>query len=131
MPTPLSHLLKRNPDNEPVCGFGFRPEILDDPAPVGVMWKAKRDVLDHVDAMSGFRPSAPFDGGPDRRFPRAGVRPGASGRWKLTLWDEEGVMHPLPFKSQWHDTAQEAFDFGQFIISSHWKAGTRLDGMGR
>ncbi|MFK0005501.1 hypothetical protein ACIQTZ_00460 [Paenarthrobacter sp. NPDC090520] len=125
----LSHFLKRNADNEPVCGCGFRPEILDDPAPVGIMWKARRDVLDHVDAMSGYRPSAPFDGSPDRRFPRAGVRPGASGRWKLTLWDEEGVMHPQP--NPWYDTCQEAFDQGHLIIGTHWKAGSRLNGMGR
>ncbi|WP_179017448.1 hypothetical protein [Paenarthrobacter nitroguajacolicus] len=131
MTTTPSHFLKRNADNEPVCGCGFRPEILDDPAPVGIQWKAKRDVLDHVDAMSGFRPSAPFDVAPDCRYPRAGVRPGASGRWKLTLWDERGVMHALPSEHQWHDTAREAFDYGQLIIHNHRKAGTRLNGMGR
>ncbi|MGO4143691.1 hypothetical protein AB4Y77_01285 [Paenarthrobacter sp. YAF11_1] len=130
MKTP-SHFLKRNADNEAVCACGFRPEILDDPAPVGLQWKAKRDVLDHVDAMEGYRPSAPFEGNQDRRFPRAGVRPGASGRWKLTLWDEPDVTHPISKENQWHDTAREAFDFGQLIISTHWKAGTRLNGMGR
>lgn len=125
--TKTKHFLKRNADNEPVCSCSFRPEILNDPAPVGIMWKARRDVLDHVDAMSGLRPSAPFKGHPDRRFPRAGVRPGASGRWKLTLWDEEGVMHPQP--DPWFDTAQEAFDHGHLVIGTHWKAGTRLNGM--
>ncbi|QSZ53297.1 hypothetical protein RI444_15320 [Paenarthrobacter sp. AT5] len=125
----LRHFLKRNPDNEAVCACGFRPDILDDPAPVGVRWKAKRDVLDHVEKVLGLRPAAPFESNQEQRFPRAGVRPGANGRWRLTLWDEEGVMHPQP--DPWFDTAQEAFDQGHLIIGTHWKAGSRLNGMAR
>ena len=124
-----NHFLKRNPDNEPVCACGFRPEILDQPAPVGLRWKAKRDARNHGQAVLGLRPAAPFETNHDRSFPRAGVRPGPNGRWKLTLWDEADVSHPVP--EPWHDTAREAFDYGQLIIHNHRKAGTRLNGMGK
>lgn len=118
-----NHDLRRNADNEPVCVCGYRPEILDDPAPVGKQWKARTAVLEHAKALNedaarrssdvvrfaedllGHEllpwqarilqrgPEVPFVVTERTRFPRAGVRPLSTGEWRLTLWDEPDVVH--------------------------------------
>lgn len=128
--TTIEHTMTRNEANEPVCGCGFRPDILDSGAPVGVAWKAKRDVLNHVVDLTS-RPrsaSSPFEGGPDRRYPRAGVRPLPSGRWLLTLWDAPDVVHHIDAEDQEYTDMQSALDYGNLRIGACRRAGTDLSG---
>lgn len=157
----LEHGLRRNPDNEPVCACGYRPEILDSIAPVGKQCKAKTSVLNHAEALnekadcSGSdvvrfaeealgleltpwqeallrRLYAPFVVTDRTRFPRAGVRPLPSGEWKLTLWDEPDVMHAWEDpRDAIHPDRYTACVTGQLIIGAHRQAGTRLNGLGR
>lgn len=114
-----SHFLTRNPDNEHICGgCGFRPAILDDPAPIGKSWKAKNAVIEHLRALRPSyltrSPRDPFHANHERRFPRAGVRRGDDGKWIVTLWDEEGVMHVWENSDNAeHLHRLDAFDFAQ------------------
>lgn len=150
-----NHGLTRNSENEPVCACGYRPEILDEPAPVGKQWKARTAVLDHAKArnedeaaLRGERiyspeeirafgeihfndrakrsPDAPFIV-QDARYPRAGVRPTADGRWLLTLWDDEDVRHPIAEPE--FDELAKAFDYGWLTIGACRQSGTSLNGM--
>ncbi len=130
------HLLVRNKHGEPVCACGFRPEILGAAGekPVGAQWKAKADVLNHVDTARDLperkpNPSDPFDVGAERVYPRAGVRRRPDGSWLLTLWDGPDIAHELHEGSAEHTTRYNAFCTGQMIIDSHWRAGTRLNGL--
>lgn len=133
-----NHGLARNADNETVCLCGYRPEIWDKPAPVGKQWKAKSMVLAHAAALTpqatvltALRsPVDPFPAKHVRRFPRAGVRRAEDGKWIVTLWDEEGVVHAW----QQEDNAEhvdrvDAFDFAHWFIKSHRDLGLRLNGM--
>lgn len=135
--TNQAHDLTRNQANEPICRCGYRPEILDELAPVGKQWKAKQIVLDHADALNlpqaapRRSPDGSFRPGDFAKYPRAGVRRLPDGQWWITLWDQEGVMHawddPAAAK---HGTRFEAFTFAWMLLSWHRVAGTRLNGMG-
>lgn len=122
------HGLTRNEVNEPVCLCGLRPAILDELAPVGRLWKAKKVVLDHADAMNDRVTPAPSD--PflvdHAKFPRAGVRRTEDGQWLLTLWDDMGIQHHIDepeFKSR-----KDAFDYGWMTIGACRQSGTNLNG---
>lgn len=149
------HFLTRNPGNEPVCSCGFRPEILDDPAPVGQQWKAKTAVLEHIDAMAGNvvrfaeaalgtelqpwqqqvlkqalrSPEAPFTGRHAMKYPRAGVRQTEDGRWLLTLWDGDGTVHVIDKEYRTHPDRDAAFTQGWLTIGACRQSGTNLNGM--
>ena len=131
-----NHGLARNLDNEPVCLCGYRPEILDNLAPIGKQWKAKKIVIDHVTALNPTpayalrSPDAPFRSMEDAKYPRAGVRLRADGQWIITLWDEEGVAHAWEHRANAeHPTRLEAFNYAQWFIKSHRDVGVRLNGM--
>jgi hypothetical protein len=123
-----NHGLTRNQVNEPVCLCGYRPEVLDDLAPVGKEWVAKKVVLDHAEALNEGVVPAPSD--PflvdNAKYPRAGVRRTEAGQWLLTLWDGMGIQHHIDepeFKSR---TA--AFDYAWMTIGACRQAGTNLNG---
>ena len=122
------HFLTENPDNEHVCGCGYRPAVLDDLAPVGKQWMARQVVLDHVRALSDSPAPAPSD--PflvdDASFPRAGVRRTETGKWLLTLWDGMGVQHHISEPEFANRT--DAFDYGWMTIGACRQSGTRLNG---
>lgn len=123
-----SHGLTRNEANEPVCLCGYRPEILDEMAPVGRLWKAKKVVLDHADALNETEvpdPSDPFlvD---NAKYPRAGVRRTQDGQWLLTLWDGMGIQHHID-EPEFKDR-KAAFDYAWMTIGACREAGTNLNG---
>jgi hypothetical protein len=131
-----NHGLARNAENETICLCGYRPEIWDKPAPVGKQWKAKAMVLAHVAALTEQNtvtslrsPQDPFHTSHERRYPRAGVRQGDAGKWIITLWDEEGVVHVWENQDNAeHHNRLDAFDFAQWFIKCHRDAGVRLNG---
>lgn len=123
-----NHGLTRNADNEPVCFCGFRPAILDEPAPVGKAWAAKKVVLDHADALNEGEvpdPSDPFlvD---NAKYPRAGVRRTPEGQWLLTLWDGMGIQHHID-EPEFKDRT-DAFDYGWMTVGACRQSGTNLNG---
>lgn len=134
------HFLKRNPENEPVCSCGYRPDILDSGAPVGKQWKARTAVLDHVQALHACEdctpdeptpprsPADPFVVGELAKYPRAGVRQMADGRWLLMGWDREDVAHGIT-DVPWFDDRAEACEVGRIIIGAHRQSGTDLNGL--
>jgi hypothetical protein len=121
-----THGLARNAENESVCLCGFRPEILDDIAPVGRDWRAKGIILDHAATLNNALPDAPFTGDPEAKYPRAGVRRTQDGQWRLTLWDSPGVQHEL----EEPDFGQlaNAFDYGWLRIGACRESATDLNG---
>lgn len=141
-----NHGLKRNPDNEPVCLCGYRPAILDDPAPVGKQWKAQTAVLDHAKALDEYEAEAAIDSliaprpparaplrspadpfiVPDARYPRAGVRKTDDGRWKLSCWDGDQIVHVID--EPIFDDRVTAFDYGWLTIGACRESGTNLNG---
>lgn len=145
-----NHGLTRNPDNEPVCLCGYRPGILDEAAPVGKQWKARTAVLDHAkalnDAESANEWEAALDalGQPvpapptplrspddpfivhDARYPRAGVRQTEDGRWKLSCWDGDQIVHVID--EPVFDDRVTAFDYGWLTIGACRQSGTNLNG---
>lgn len=143
-----NHFLTRGEGNEPVCGgCGFRPAVLDDFRPWHHRFrKAKIAVLDHAKTFNDFEatlkaaaqpdtviplrsPQDPFHSRHERRFPRAGVRQGDAGKWIITLWDEEGVVHVWENQDNAeHHNRLDAFDFAQWFIKCHRDAGVRLNG---
>ncbi|MEJ1195057.1 hypothetical protein [Pseudarthrobacter sp. CCNWLW207] len=121
-----SHFLTRNPDNDPVCSCGFRPSILEEAAPAGRQWKARTDVLNHADALNEVeRVNAPFLV-KDARYPRAGVRQTDDGRWLLTCWDADRIVHVI--EEPIFDDRVTAFDFGWLTIGACRQNGTNLNG---
>ena len=127
-----NHFLKRNADNEPICSCGYRPQILDDPAPVGQQWKAKAAVLGHVSALTTTdaeprrSPDAPFRVGSEAGFPRAGVRQTEDGRWLLSCWDADRIVHVID--EPIFDDRLTAFDYGYLTIGACRQSGTNLNG---
>jgi hypothetical protein len=61
------------------------------------------------------------------KYPRAGVRPTADGKWRLTLWDSPDVEHELP--EPVFDELDKAFDYGWLRIGACRESGTNLNGM--
>ncbi|MCO4276110.1 hypothetical protein NG701_17045 [Pseudarthrobacter sp. HLT3-5] len=144
-----NHDLRRSPNDEPVCLCGYRPEILDEPAPVGKHWKAKTVVLDHAKALNDAEsanewkaaldalarplpeptplrsPDAPF-AVPEARYPRAGVRQTSDGRWKLSCWDGDQIVHVID--EPVFDDRVTAFDYGFLTIGACRESGTNLNG---
>lgn len=60
------HFLKRNPDNEPICACGFRPDILDavyarwpKEAAAGAAAETKAEVAKAVAGGTALKPPAP------------------------------------------------------------------------
>lgn len=132
-----NHFLKRNHENEPVCACGYRPDILDNGAPVGKQWKARTAVLDHVQALHACddctpalplrSPDAPFNLHPyDVTYPRAGVRQTEDGRWLLTCWDGDQTVHVI--EEPIFDDRVAAFDYGWLTIGACRASGTNLNG---
>jgi hypothetical protein len=146
-----NHGFTRNPDNEPVCLCGYRPAILDEPAPVGKQWKARTAVLDHAKALNDAAaaneweaaldalaqpvaatptplrsPDAPFRASTDPKYPRAGVRRMPSGKWLLSMWDGDQVLHV--FDDPEFDDRKTAFDYGWLTIGACRQSGTNLNG---
>lgn len=121
------HALVRDEKNDPVCACGLRPEILDEAAPVGRAWVAKKVILDHVDACNGHTPSPADPFLVDNAvYPRAGVRRTEEGKWLLTLWDGFGIQHHIDepeFKDQ-----EDAIEYGQMVIGACRDSGTNLNG---
>ncbi|MBT2594753.1 hypothetical protein [Arthrobacter sp. ISL-72] len=129
------HKLTRNQDNFPVCTCGYISPVITPDQPIGLMWKAKADVLNHItDVRNGLapettRPDAPFVGskGVEMKYPRAGVRQTAAGTWLLTCWDSATVFHPLP-EPEFNDR-KTAFDYGYLTIGACRDSGTNLNGI--
>lgn len=119
------HSLTRNEADEPVCECGFRPAVLDTGSPVGVSWKAKSDVLTHINVLT-LRATQPFEARHERKYPRAGVRLAPSGKWMVTLWEAPDVLHG--HEQPFHDTRAEAIDYSGLVIGAHHKTGTTLNG---
>jgi hypothetical protein len=136
------HALTRDEQNLPVCSCGFRPGILDQRglasvAIVGLQWKAKTDVLNHVDEVAKLEgptaersPEAPFRGRHAMKYPRAGVRQTEDGRWLLTLWDGDTIVHVIDEDDRTHADLCTAFSQGWLTIGACRKAGTNLNGVG-
>lgn len=132
----INHFLTRNPDNEPVGSCGYAPEVLDDYRPWagGRLWKAKTAVLDHVTAAAPLfalafqrhSPDAPF-AVQDAKYPRAGVRRTEDGRWLLSCWDRDEILHVID--EPVFDDRVTAFDYGWLTIGACRQSGTRLNGM--
>lgn len=121
-----NHFLTRKSDNEPVCSCGFRPEILDDPAPIGKQWKAQTAILNHADALNeSERVNAPFVV-KDAKYPRAGVRQTDDGRWLLSCWDGDQIVHVI--EEPIFDDRVTAFDYGWLTIGACRESGTNLNG---
>jgi hypothetical protein len=132
------HFLKRNAENEPICSCSYRPDILDDSgaAIVGVQWKAKIDVLEHVEAArlaqlavlhgpARRSPEAPFVV-QDAKYPRAGVRQTEEGGWLLSCWNADRVVHVID--EPVFDDRVKAFDYGWLTIGACRDSGTDLNG---
>ncbi|MGY4543280.1 hypothetical protein ACVWY0_003213 [Arthrobacter sp. UYNi723] len=143
-----NHGLTRNPDNEPVCTCGYSPEVLDDYRPWvgGRLWRAKKDVLDHAEALNDYEarvealawapvalpeptplrsPDAPFTVR-DALYPRAGVRQTGDGRWLLSCWDGDQIIHVID--EPVFDDRVTAFDYGWLTIGACRESGTNLNG---
>lgn len=145
-----SHFLARTYNNDPVCSCGYRPAILDDFRPWSEKQiKAKTDVLDHAKAMNDAEsaneweaaldrlaqpaatpaprrsPDDPFIV-PDAHYPRAGVRRTEDGRWKLSCWDGDQIVHVID--EPIFDDRVTAFDYGWLTIGACRQAGTNLNG---
>ncbi|MET3349615.1 UNVERIFIED_ORG: hypothetical protein ABID57_001287 [Arthrobacter sp. UYEF1] len=74
-------------------------------------------------------PDAPF-AVRHARYPTAGVRQMADGRWKLMGWDRDDVAHVIMDEPYFDDRA-EAFEVGRIIIGAHRQSGTDLNGLGQ
>ena len=74
-------------------------------------------------------PDAPFTGRHSVRYPRAGVRQTEDGRWLLTLWDGDRIVHGIDQEDRTHDDRYTAFSQGWLTVGACWKAGTNLNGM--
>lgn len=146
-----NHDLTRNPENEPVCLCGYRPEILNEAAPVGKQWKARTAVLNHakarndaesvneweaaLDALAQPKPTTPTPlRSPtdpfilsDPRYPRAGVRQTEDGRWRLSCWDGDRIVHVID--EPVFDDRVTAFDYGWLTIGACRQSGTNLNGL--
>lgn len=132
------HVLIRDRQHNPICACGHRPAILDQagPAVVGVQWKAKTDVLNHIDeankdtgnAPVRRSPEAPFTGRHAVQCPRAGVRQTEDGRWLLTLWDGNGIVHVIDPEDRIHDDWHTAVTQGWLTIGACRQSGTNLNG---
>lgn len=132
-----NHELTRTIGNSPVCTCGYRSSILNQTSPVGMQWKAKADVLDHIEAERLLElaalhtparrsPEAPFRTHEDAKYPRAGVRQTPSGEWLLSCWDADRVVHVIDepvFKDR-----VTAFDYGYLTIGACRQSGTNLNG---
>lgn len=133
-----NHILIRDRQHNPICACGYRPAILDQagPAIVGVQWKAKTDVLNHIDEANKREGTAPARRSPDcrfrarhsTRFPRAGVRQTPDGRWLVTLWDADGVVHVIDEEDRIHDDRDTAVAQGWLTVGACWQSGTNLNG---
>lgn len=133
-----NHILIRDRRHNPICACGYRPAILDQegPAVVGVQWKAKTDVLNHVDSMNKAEgsapvrrsPDAPFSGRQAVRYPRAGVRQTEDGRWIVTLRDGDGIVHVIDEEDRIHDDWYTAFTQGWLTVGACVLSGTNLNG---
>lgn len=132
-----NHVLIRDRQNNPICACGYRPSVLDAPAPVGKLWRAKAAVLDHVDEANKLEgnapvrrsPDAPFAGRHSVKYPRAGVRQTEDGRWLLTLWDGDRIVHVIDQEDRTHDDRYTAFSQGWLTVGACREAGTNLNGM--
>lgn len=138
MPKQL-HVLIRDRQDNPMCGCGYRPVILDQdgPAVVGIKWKAKTDVLNHIDAEEKAAqgtapvrrsPQAPFTGRHAVQHPRAGVRQTEDGRWLVTLWDGGRMVPVIDQEDRTHDDPYTAFAQGWMTVGACRQSGTDLDG---
>lgn len=114
-----NHGLTRNPENEPVCRCGFRPDVLDTGAPIGRDWKAKTIILNHAAALNNHVLT----------YPRASVQPTTDGKWHLTLWDAPEVEHALAEDESEFDALADAYDYGALRIGACRRSGTNLNGM--
>ena len=133
-----NHILIRDRQHNPICACGHRPAILDHtgPAIVGVQWKAKTDVLNHIDAANKAEattparrsPDAPFRGRHAATYPRAGVRQTEDGRWLLTLWDGDQIVHVTDEEDRIHDDRYTAVSAGWLTVGACRRSGTNLNG---
>lgn len=136
-----NHFLTRNPNNEPTCSCGYRPAILDEPAPVGKQWKARTAVFEHADALNEAEhllnlkttyaparrsPLDPFHARTEPKYPRAGVRKTEDGRWLLSCWDGDRIVHVID--EPVFDDRVTAFDYAWLTIGACRQAGTNLNG---
>ena len=129
--------LRPDPD-KPVCLCGFAdPDWFINLAVIGMeraKIRARKVILHHVTARTTdlpkrpTSPSDPFEVGPERTYPRAGVRRQPNGKWRLTLWDGPDTMHVIDVEQAVQPDRYSAFGLGLMIIGAHRKAGTRLNG---
>ena len=147
-----NHGLTRNSGNEPVCRCGYRPSVLDEPIRWGSTRKAQTAVLDHAEAHNEAEaeweaaldrlaqpnptpaplrsPDDPFHNPgaeyPGVKYPRAGVRQTEDGRWRLTCWDGDQIVHVIDEPD--FDDRVTAFDYGFLTIGACRQSGTNLNG---
>lgn len=132
-----NHELTRNADNQSVCACGYRPDILNQTSPVGIQWKAKADVFHHIEAERLLElealhaparrsPEAPFQASTELEYPRAGVRQTEDGRWLLSCWDGDRIVHVID-EPVFNDRVT-AFDYGYLTIGACRQSGTNLNG---
>jgi hypothetical protein len=131
------HDLTRDSANQPVCVCGYRPDILNQTSPVGIQWKAKADVLNHVEAERLLElkaihaparrsPLDPFQASTELKYPRAGVRQTPAGEWLLSCWDADRIVHVID-EPVFADRVA-AFDYGYLAIGACRQSGTNLNG---
>lgn len=125
-----NHGLIRDQDNSPVCACGYTSDVLQLASPVGMQWKAKTDVLNHIEQVRKTdprrSPDAPFAATAELKYPRAGVRQTLSGRWLLSCWDGDRIVHVIDEPE--FDDRKTAFDYGWLTIGACRQSGADLNG---
>lgn len=128
-----NHDLVRDSDNNPVCACGYAPEILQQDSPVGIQWKAKTDVLNHIEQEQKTdprrSPEAPFLANTELKYPRAGVRQTVSGKWLITLWDRDRIVPVIEERDRVNSDRYTAFTQSWLTVGACRQSGTDLDGM--
>jgi hypothetical protein len=71
-------------------------------------------------------PMAPFTVGAEAEYPRAGVRQTEDGRWRLSLWEVDEILHVID--EPVFDDRITAFDYGWLTIGACRMSGANLNG---
>lgn len=71
-------------------------------------------------------PVSPFPAKADVKYPRAGVRQTTDGRWMLSLWDGDRIVHVID--DPVFDDRKTAFDYGWLTIGACRQSGADLNG---
>jgi hypothetical protein len=73
-------------------------------------------------------PEAPFRTRRDVKYPRAGVRQTQDGKWLLTLWDGDSIVHAIDEEDRTNNDWYTAVTQGWMTVGACHQAGTNLNG---